>query len=88
MPFDLRAFAEAELQAKGRDLVLSGPYRWGTADSPAVGAYIVRPLPPAERLVFFLGTDRELNGLKSSTLVLIDERGPEVILMTSAGDEG
>jgi len=86
---DLRAFAESLLKERGLDLVLSGPYRWGAVDAPPIGGvYIARPLPPADRLVFFLGIERSFFELKSSTLVLIDEQGPELVLLTSANDEG
>ena len=84
----LRAFTEKLLKERGLDLTLSGPYRWGAADAPMVRPYLPRSLPPAERLVFFLGIERTFFGLKSSTLILIDEEGPTLVLLTSANDEG
>ncbi len=88
MPHDLRSFAEMLFEERGLDLILSGRYRWGAADSPAIAAYISRSLPPADQLVFFLGVERDFNGLKSSTLILIDEQGPVLVALTSANDEG
>jgi hypothetical protein len=89
MASDLRLFAENLLKERGLDLVLSGPYRWGAADAPRIGGvYLAQSLPPVDRLVFFLGTERDFNRLKSSTLILIDELGPELVALTPANDEG
>jgi hypothetical protein len=85
---EVRAFAEALLKERGLDLVLRGPYRWGAVDAPPVHPYISQSLPRAERLIFFLGAERAFNGLKSSTLIPIDEQGPQLVLLTSANDEG
>lgn len=83
-----RVFAEICLPVRRARLKFTGPYRWGAEDGPGVSTYIPTQLPPKEHLVFFLGVEDPPMGLHSSTLVLIDERGPERLLVTSAGDEG
>jgi hypothetical protein len=89
MPHDLRSFAENLLKERGLDLVLLGPYRWRAPEAPRIGGvYLAQSMPPTERLVFFLGTERGFNGLKSSTSILIDEQKPALAALTSANDEG
>lgn len=84
----LRHVAEAYARASGLDLVLKGPYRWGAIGAPAVRGWYRHSDVDERYLVYFVGLPRNLFGLMSSTAVILDERGPVGVAITSTGDEG
>ena len=69
------------------DPELLGPYRWGAPEAPRVNMYQAGHWPPKEHLVYFLAGPRELIGLRSSTVVLLDERDRGVVFVGNAGSE-
>ena len=78
--------AFAEHLMKG--CAISGPHRLGDPNAPQFNAYLAGVEAPTEHTVYFLAKSGEPNRLESTTVILIDERGPSVLRITSAGDEG
>ena len=85
----LRAVADVAAKEAGLGPDLSGPYRWRAPGAPRVNGYLdLDTLPPAHHLAFYLGLPPDCRDLISSTAILIDERGPTVIWVGCAMDEG
>lgn len=84
----LRAVAEQAAKEAGPDLILDGPYRWGSPGMPTARLCLEESYPLPHHLVLYIGVEREFRGLMSSTAILIDERGPSCVWIGSANDEG
>ena len=84
----LQETAALAVKEAGLDVRLYGPYPWKNFGERRVRAYINVKLPPAEHLQYFLALPNPARGLNSYTLVLLDVRGPTVLHVGSATDEG